>query len=365
MLPTFRRRGFTLIELLVVIAIIAVLIGLLLPAVQKVREAANRMSCGNNLKQLGLAAQNYESTYGKLPPGALADTNLGTSPQNPTLNTPHVGVLCYLLPYLEQDNIYKQMNVNWDPNAPSNVLTAPLNQRFHHLGQPALVAGGPTNYQLAQTRIKGLICPSDNPYEPMSPINPPNGDGNAGVFINYLVWHFVQGTTATINVGGFVFAPGDGGEPLGRTNYLGVGGAGMGPAQSLALYHGVFTNRSQNSVAQLTTLDGTSNTLMFGEIMGGGPRPRDFSIAWSGAGAGSSFHGLSPTHTSQPNRPWARFSSRHLGIIQFCYCDGSVRSLKFTDALFTPPTPPQTWWVFMELGGWKDGGIRDRTVLEN
>ena len=149
-----RRVAFTLIELLVVIAIIAILIGLLLPAVQKVREAAARMKCSNNLKQLGLAIHSYHDANNQLPPGWDFATSWGQ--------------LARILPYIEQDNVYKMID-----------FTKPITD--------------PVNLPSQQITISTFLCPSDR-QNPMPSLGAPtNYHGNAGNWVVFVTARGLNG----------------------------------------------------------------------------------------------------------------------------------------------------------------------------
>jgi prepilin-type N-terminal cleavage/methylation domain-containing protein/prepilin-type processing-associated H-X9-DG protein len=320
MIRSRRRQGFTLIELLVVIAIIAVLIGLLLPAVQKVREAANKSSCTNNLKQIVLAAHMYESTNGYLPPGTDGQM---------------VGTLVFLLPYIEQDAVFKSFSFRPGPFTPywwrdgMNFPTAPNS---------------------TGAKIKTYICPSA-----------PNPDSDASVIIAQTAAVAGVDFATGLNTDTAYYVPPPANKDLARNNYLPCGGYGD---QSAGVFHrpayrGMFTFQSKNRLAAIP--DGTSTTLAFLESSGG-PSPRDGSVApevtgwWGNSWAmGSTFtrFGTCP----EPNNPncdsnsdptWALPGSLHPGHrINVAYGDGSVRAIP----------PDLDFAVYTAIGGIADGVV--------
>lgn len=291
------RQGFTLVELLVVIAIIGIMVGLLLPAVQAAREAARRMQCSNNMKQIGLALHNFHDTFRKFPPGILAPTS--ADPPGTTATHQYTSIMLYLLPYMEQQAIYEQANVALDLNV-------------DHF--PGLTYGSslPINYwwgvagtwAAAQNKVPMYECPSANPYN--------NTSTMAYLYTNGLTIHMgTWGTNYT---------------QLGRTNYAACAG-GIGEAHTDAAgwgrYKGLFWPRTKTGFQQV--IDGTSNTIAFGEVMGGfNGNQLDVGFTWMGMGPMPTAWRL-PTPLSRP--AWYQNGSQHPGVVQFTLFDGSVRAV--------------------------------------
>jgi len=345
-----RRSAFTLIELLVVIAIIAILIGLLLPAVQKVREAAARIKCQNNLKQIGLAAHNYHSAYGQLPPGYLGPLPNVHYPNAGTLNGQCTGILFILMPYIEQENILK-LGMSGVPG--------------DYLGLDKVYApwwNYSSTWTAAHSKVPIFICPSNTAL-----------DGSAGTTgVSAFLHTYAPWGNDTGNGGGgavmYYFGP----EALGITNYCGVPGAcGInatnvsqtdGPGADLSKYVGVFYNRSKVRLENVP--DGTSNTLFFGEMVGGVLKgPQDFTQSWMGTGIEMLKFGLAPGPNT-PNGGWNFFSSHHTGgIVQFCFGDGAVRGVRVSGTSVRNPTQPGSdWYKLQSLGGMQDADVLDNTL---
>ncbi|MEM7475585.1 MAG: DUF1559 domain-containing protein [Planctomycetota bacterium] len=333
-----KRRAFTLVELLVVIAIIGILVGLLLPAVQSAREAARRMQCQNNLKQIALAAHNFESAQRRFPPGYLGsaiDSPISDDPDDIPNGRQWIGVLPYLFPYIEQRNIYEAYPQvrELEPKRKRPTGTSVGLERFDPWwfdfdGDPE---DADSLWDMAQFRLSFLLCPSDDAY------------ANSSANTSRLHTYGPSGTRGTISMRGFSAASTG---TLGRTNYLGVAG-GMGKTESSwETWLGIFHNRSKTTFGQIT--DGSSNTLMFGEVTGlwrddSKPTGRLWSFTWN--------NGPLPTAWrlggADPN-DWKKFNSIHSGkIVNFAMADGAVRSL----------TPTMDRTIYLYLSAMRDGNV--------
>ncbi len=307
------RRGFTLIELLVVIAIIAVLIALLLPAVQQAREAARRSQCRNNLKQIGLALQNYHSSLNVFPP-AYVSKIVPISPA--TLNTSEVGMWAWgtlVLPYMDQAALYAKLG-------PGKKLLENV---------AADVAGG--GRAALQTPLPAFRCASDT-----------------GPVLNNFD-NTVAGNPMAGNQYSRFITNGAGKFPIATSNYVMCANAGDSttPAAFAGQYGPALGLGSMNSSVRMGDIkDGTSNTFAVGErawqfkdllagagvIYGHSASPlanidqsTSYNVKSSGTNVlGITYDGLN-WNTNNRGHAGRAFSSPHTGGVFFVMCDGAVR----------------------------------------
>jgi prepilin-type N-terminal cleavage/methylation domain-containing protein len=281
-----RRRAFSLIELLVVIAVIGILVGLLLPAVQGVREVANRSKCANNLKQIGLAASLYHDTYHKLPP------TRGNMAEGPTW-------AWYLLPQLEQENLYRLWPEGWpypvvDPKAPP--------------GTVKLDAA-----QILATPVAVYFCPSFRGSSSQQVSQP-----------------FPQRPGCVLG-GGLSVALGDYAACVGTTGYDYT--VTLSPGSPPLEHNGVC--RAVTGVRFEDVTDGLTHTLLAGEkhvppgtegrLQGDCGTFDGHNPSCSTRAGGVDF----PLAVTRDDPGW-KFGSRHPGLCQFVVCDGSVQRLSTT-----------------------------------
>jgi type II secretory pathway pseudopilin PulG len=347
--------GFTLIELLVVIGIIMLLMSMILPAVQRVRESVNRMTCASNLRQLGIAAHQYHTDRRRLPPGYLGPS-LANNTNHPALykEGQWIGHFPLLLSYIEQDSLREQIKVNF------HISFVAAEKWFW--GAPAVGPGPPNvnNYQAGMKELKVFRCPSASSYTPQFSNPKPGGGGTV------LGVHVFNSDKLGVFTAGWKDEYGSAEQfrPLGRTNYTGVAGCGSGNHPFFRKYEGIYTNRTENTLGQMSVQDGTSNTLLYGETCGSHWQcpPETMDLCWMAGGGLGTYLGL---HRGR-GAPLITFSSYHTAGVQFCFADGSVRTVRYGNTQWdgSPSTPfTNDWYLLQQLAGWRDGGAADVSSL--